>query len=265
MFPIRSRNSLSTRLKNRQVRAVARASTPSRPCLAAIDQLEDRLLLSAATSPVVSDPNGSDAQVLVGLLTTQFDSIQSEISMLKIKSATGGTTAATLHKLSTEFLKIDSILNTYGTDLSSGTLDKGAPANLKIKSTNEFLKIDDDAGTELLPAVQSVDDELTAELATLTSDKDGYSTLSQKDKQQFNNISLDVANLAGTIMNYGLEVFEGKPHLQLDETNALESINKTWLKIDTFVDKLGETDQAVLLPAVQSLKVDFQTLLTDSV
>jgi hypothetical protein len=130
---------LSSRLSARAL--AAGSNTPSRPCLPAIEQLDDRVLLSAA---VEGAPQG-DNQILIGLLKGQVELVSHEVQALKLAGdiylGTGGL-KFDLHKVNESFLRIDDVIYKFGQGLIKGEV--GAPsaektlAELKI----EFSKID---------------------------------------------------------------------------------------------------------------------------
>jgi hypothetical protein len=135
MLPTPSWKWLSSRLSTRALTA-ASGATPSRPCLPAIEQLDDRVMLSS----VEGGPNG-DTQILIGLLRGQVQLVSHEVNILKV----AGDLKLDIHKFNESFLKIDDLISRFGED-PIGTV-KGESLALKQDKTIsdlqiEFLKID---------------------------------------------------------------------------------------------------------------------------
>ncbi len=60
-------------LSFRPTRELVNGGTPpSRPCLPAVEQLDDRLMLSATTDASEVPPPNGDTQILIGLLRGQL-------------------------------------------------------------------------------------------------------------------------------------------------------------------------------------------------
>src|SRR5258705_11522322 len=112
MLPTPSWKWLSSRLTTRAL--ATPGTTPSRPCLPAIEQLDDRVLLSVSFEGA---PNG-DTQILIGLLRGQVPLVSHEVNLLKI----AGDLKLDIHKLNESFLKIDDVIYKYGESLVKGEL-----------------------------------------------------------------------------------------------------------------------------------------------
>jgi hypothetical protein len=130
-------------LSFRPTRELISGNPPSRPCLPAVEQLDDRLMLSTSSIDAEVPPSLSgDTQILIGLLKGQLGVVSDELSALKL----AGDLKLDVHKFTESFLKIDDVLNKFGAaqlkqDLTEHKIDKTI-ADLKI----EFLKIDSLAG-----------------------------------------------------------------------------------------------------------------------
>jgi hypothetical protein len=135
MLPTPSWKWLSSRLTTRAL--AIPGATPSRPCLPAIEQLDDRVMLSVS---IEGAPKG-DTQILIGLLRGQVELVSHEVNILKI----AGDLKLDIHKFNESFLKIDDLIYKFGED-PIGTI-KGESLALKLDKTIndlkiEFLKID---------------------------------------------------------------------------------------------------------------------------
>jgi hypothetical protein len=131
-------------LSFRPTRQMIGETPPSRPCLPAVEKLDDRLMLSATPDAAASTdggnegvPNG-DTQILIGLLRGQLGVVSDELNIIKL----AGDLKLDTHKLTDSFLKIDDVIYKLGEaqikgDLTGIKLDKTI-SDLKI----EFQKID---------------------------------------------------------------------------------------------------------------------------
>ena len=120
---------LSSRLSTRALMTARPA--PSRPCLPAIEQLDDRLMLSASTGG--EGGFKGDNQILIGLLRGQLELVDHQVNALKL----AGDLKLDIHKLNDSFLKIDDVIYKFGEDLI-----KSERGGLKIDEALNDLKIE---------------------------------------------------------------------------------------------------------------------------
>jgi hypothetical protein len=118
---------LSSRSTASELAAQAAASkSPSRPCLPAVEQLDQRVMLSVAGDIIVEPPQPADStQILIGLVKGELDLVKEELNFLRLAAAEQkfAETPNLIHKLTQSFLKIDDVLYRYGEDLIKGGLD----------------------------------------------------------------------------------------------------------------------------------------------
>ena len=92
--------------------------------------------------------------------------------------------------------------------------------------------------------------------------KDGFAPLSNKDGKTYDNFTVNFLKLDAILLPYELKVIEDKPtELHPMPPVPMGKIDSTFIKIAFFANKLGQADQAVLLPAVQSLKIEVVNFL----
>jgi hypothetical protein len=153
---------LSSRLSARAL--AADSKTPSRPCLPALEQLDDRVMLSVA---VEGAPKG-DNQILIGLLRGQVELVTHEAQALKdigdIVVGNGGV-KIDLHTINESFGKIEDVIYKFGEGLIKGELDASSADKTLAQLKIEFSKIDTLVGG--LP--RETGDELKFVLDTLES------------------------------------------------------------------------------------------------
>jgi type VI secretion system secreted protein Hcp len=123
------------------VRDLAAAGTTpatSRPCLPAVEQLGDRILLSAVAPAAASDGPPPVDRVLIGLLQGELKLATQEAAVLKL---VGGADPQLLNKLTDAFAKVNRDIFLKLGDIKGESLDdkhKDQIANLD----QDFLKID---------------------------------------------------------------------------------------------------------------------------
>jgi hypothetical protein len=202
-------NWLTSRITARRLADESR-STPSRPCLPAIEQLDDRVLLSAAVGGdvIVEPPNpASSSQILIGLLKGSFDLLKVELEALKfaaedIKLA---EVPNLVHKLNLEFFKIDQIVSDFGAALIKGELTEHKEHKAFEQLELEFLKID-----SLLGAVKGDEGGLSRLIEGIKIDAftllgnlskfESAGELSHKDQQTLLKIVADFDSLDDAVL-----------------------------------------------------------------
>src|SRR5438128_2647428 len=114
---------LSSRLAARQLADAAAANLPSRPCLPAIEPLDDRLMLSATPSPFYQSGGHeitANTQILIGLLQHDSDGkpvgllglIQNELTAIKL--APGQMKFSDLIQMKIDWLNMDQAIVKLG-------------------------------------------------------------------------------------------------------------------------------------------------------
>jgi hypothetical protein len=116
------------------------SNAPTRPCLPMMEQLGDRIMLSASPGALASEnPPPTFDQILIGMVKGEVKLATSELSAIKFA---GAGDAALLHKFTEGLIKVDDVLIKVGEDLIKGDLtehkENKALEQLKI----EFLKLD---------------------------------------------------------------------------------------------------------------------------
>src|SRR5881394_1284796 len=89
---------------------IAGDAPQSRPCLPAVEKLDDRLMLSVSTDASEVPPLQGDTQILIGLLKGQLTLVSHELNALKI----AGDLKLDVHKFTDSFLKIDDVISKFG-------------------------------------------------------------------------------------------------------------------------------------------------------
>jgi type VI protein secretion system component Hcp len=191
---------------------------PSRPCLPAVEKLDDRLLLSAVTQ-AASDggnetPYKGDTQILIGLLLGQQDLIKGEISAFN----SIGDLKIDAHKLSESFRRIDEGVYKLGEalingDLSDHKVDKTA-ADLQV----EFQKIDmlvgglgSDAGSEFKIKIGELEQKVDGLVNDLTISTDA-GDLDHKTERTYLSVADSFLRLDDAILKYESDVVQDKTH-----------------------------------------------------
>jgi len=160
----------------------------SRPCLPAVEKLDDRLMLSVSTDASETPPPNGDTQILIGLLKGQLNLVSQELNAIKL----AGDLNLDVHQLTDSLLKIDNVITNFGeatmkSDLNGKKIDK-AMDELKI----EFQKIDalvgglgeTDAGSQLKIVLDTLDNNAN-ELIGLLNNATGAGDLDQKIERTY--------------------------------------------------------------------------------
>jgi hypothetical protein len=239
------------------------SSARSRPCLPAVEQLDDRILLSAAVDPGTGGDGGSDngdavptTGILIGLIKGELNLIKGEVDALKLaESADIFSKDDALKILSNQFLKIDQTLLKYGENLIKGDLasDK-QQQELLHKIDESFLKIDQlvpSGENALLPAVQKVRE---AALDTIRAMGDG-SVMPGNDKESkaFLKVADDFLKIDQLLYKFAGNPDAPQFHKGLEP--GLK-ISQEFLKINALISQLDGNLKEQLLPAVQDLQKD---------
>jgi hypothetical protein len=189
---------LSSRLSTRAL--AADGKTPSRPCLPAIEQLDDRVMLSVA---VEGAPKG-DNQILIGLLRGQVGLVSEEVNALKL----AGDLKIDLHKINQSFLKIDDVIYKFGEDLIKGELGASKIDQTLDQLKIEFSKIDTlvgglprETGDELKFVLDTFESKAT-ELVNLLGSSTGGGDLDHKVEATLLKVSDSFLKLDDAVLKY---------------------------------------------------------------
>jgi hypothetical protein len=200
MLPTPSWKWLSSRLSTRAL-TTASGATPSRPCLPAIEQLDDRVMLSVS---VEGAPKG-DTQILIGLLRGQVELVSHEVNILKV----AGDLKLDIHKFNESFLKIDDLISKFGED-PLGTI-KGESLDLKLDKTIsdleiEFLKIDalvgglPEGGDRELKLLVDTFEHKAVDLVTFLGSSTGGGDLGHKVEETYLKVAASFLKLDGAVL-----------------------------------------------------------------
>jgi hypothetical protein len=238
-------NWLPPRPDTREIAARAAESAPdARPCLPALEPLDDRILLSAAV-PTVDAPVGDktvNTAVLANLLQGQFELLKAEVNALKF--APGGETQikgeSFLKHLTNTFLKLDDAFLKIGEAALVGDLVGYKEQQLKINDA--LLKID-----ALLP--KSPLQETVKFLVTSLDIREGGQVVSDKEQEALLKLGDQFLKI-----DYALLKFAADPTAPQFKHGQEPSI-----KIDQAFIKIG----AVLEQLDPELKADLSRTLND--
>lgn len=177
-------NWLAPRFFVRLASGTANDGTTGRPCLPAVEQLGDRILLSATPAAAVEGqvPPGpalvATLDGLIGQPGTSDSIVGGELGALKIAGQIASDNGLKLdgQDLTMEFLKINDLFHKADTALTLGLFTPDVQQKMMTDLNTEFLKLDDlaikyggvvtptistDASVEngLLPAVQDIESQ----------------------------------------------------------------------------------------------------------
>jgi hypothetical protein len=243
-------------------RELARDSAArTRPCLPAVEQLDDRILLSAAAvDPGTGGDEGGGGTtttgILIGLIKGELNLIKGELDAVKLAQGSDlQIKGESLKILSNEFLKIDQTLLKYGENLIKGELaSHKEQQELLHKIDQSFLKIDQlvpSGENALLPAVQKVRD---ATLDVIRAMGDGsVKPGDDRASKAFAKVADDFLKVDQLLFKFGENPDAAQFHKGL--APALK-ISQEFLKINALISQLDGNLKEQLLPAVQDLQKD---------
>jgi hypothetical protein len=250
-------------------------SPKRRPPIPALEQLEDRVLLSTVTTG--TGAAGTDA-VLIGLLQGQVDLRASEFDWIKlVEGVSTGTQpqADALFKITDAFVKIDTAVSALTSDaVATAGIKFDAPLQkfLEIKLqdviVSSFATIDKQLGAfgdgsvdKLLPAVQDIQNNTSAFLGTLSQ----LPAVQFKELGGFIKIQGDLFN-ADVILDVAVKIHDITITKPIDKasTTLLVKLDTSFQKIDTdIIAVFGDGSAAQGLKSdVDSLKIDAEDILT---
>ncbi|MEI8194794.1 MAG: hypothetical protein WCI73_02680 [Phycisphaerae bacterium] len=269
MTPMHTWKWLPTRFTRLLSQGSASASDrPGRPCLAALEQLDDRVLLSVAPTA-----NADQIAALIGLLRTELSLNSSEVAVLKL--ATGAVTVgqktdadSAFLKLESDFLKIDGLLLNFAASTVDGEAkDKDHKVQVvSAQMQDVFLKIDallptlDKGSQELLvPAVQKVREAALTALNAIT-DLGALKITDHKMGNAFLKIDAELLKIDGFTIKLSADAIAGKVMPQ--DKWLPTALNNMFLKIDSQIGAMGDGSvYKELVGAVDQLKIDTQGFL----
>src|SRR4051812_14304368 len=91
----------------RELLAGRDAPPQSRPCLPAVEKLDDRVMLSVTPNASEVPPLNGDTQILIGLLKGQLELVGNEVNALTPAADITVNNGSGMSKLNASFLKID--------------------------------------------------------------------------------------------------------------------------------------------------------------
>jgi hypothetical protein len=247
------------------------AFTPTqRPPLATLEQLEDRMLLSAAV-----DGGGTPDQVLISLLKGQLDLRGSEINFLKIAggSLVGDKTAPdTFLNIQQDVFKIDDAVGKLmGNTVIGDKSDTGQKyLTVKLETViitgfadieNKLTDLGENSDGQLLPAIQKIQDATHKFTDSLKFIPGGI--LDNKLAASFNKIELDLGQIndAAGKVSFGDIVIP--KHIDKSSPVLMQKISDSFVKIETDIAGFATGgDLEDLNSAVDTLKVNTLDLLS---
>jgi hypothetical protein len=194
--------------------AASAKTTSSRPCLPVIEQLGDRVMLSAAPVPAASSDGPPPAnQILIGLLQGELKLANSELSALRI--AGGAEDPSLVHKLNERFLKIDQEISTLGEAILKGDLSQHKENKIIEQIGSEFLKIDELVGgfpQDVQESIKAAIDGIKLSTGDLVASLSKFDTIdiSQKEQLQFLKITDAFGDLDAALLKLQEGIVEQK-------------------------------------------------------
>lgn len=253
MFSAHSWQWLTPRLTTRKI--APDKAPPSRPPLAAIEALDDRILLSAV--PVAD--NGSTA-ILIGLLKGNTSLVQDQLDFLKLVAA-DTRKDKWLPQLTTDFLKIDGLLYKFGDALINTDAKYAKFDTIQQQLNQVFTKVDN-----LLPSISPSNELLTAAWIKIRESASGILTslsdlpavqASHKVVQPLLKLNQDFLKIDTLFLKLGEDLLI-KDNLVQDKHFYMK-LQALFQEADGSVSKFGLSEQ--LLPAVRDAQNQVNTTL----
>jgi hypothetical protein len=265
------------------------AAPPGRPCLASVEKLDRRVLLSATTT------GGGTPQVVAGLIQDGIKLTESEFAAL---SSINGESVDDKHKgeievLSNEFMKIDKIFEDYGENIlelkilpqpTTGTvvalgqdIPITKPTDVSSALAAEFVKVDvlatdlnDTSDGLLLPAVQDIQKIALGDGSVFNGGFFGdltgllnsgmVSQIPSDDLMGYVKIGQEFIKLDQALMDFKVNVIMGAP-LDNQVKIALDKANQEFIKIkmeDVVISGVNQVPPSFL----DSLQAEIDALIT---
>lgn len=224
----------------------------ARPCLPAIEPLDDRILLSAATPTTdlkIADGTANTA-VLIGLLKGGLDLIKGEVSALKL--AVGGDETqikgeSTLKLLTDTFLKLDETLFKLGDAVMVGDVNGYKEQQLKLDTVFHKLGELVPESTGILPAVQRATDALIKNLGSL----EGGQKVSPEGIKLLNTIGDQFLKIDGALLKFGADPTGAQFKQGL---NPAIKIDQEFIKIGALLEQLDPQLKGELTESLTAIK-----------
>ena len=274
-------NWLVPRFVSRFVRSsLSGKAARSRPCLA-VERLEDRQVLSAASSGVGIGPplsSGGDTQILIGLLRGGLTVTQDEFQLLKVLGNASPTENKGAHsdfqivkvldKASPMLFQLGDTLVKIGDDLIKGELTgqklMAAEAKieyLKIKLTDVIItSVDAQTQGAVLPIVDSLFADASSLVQGLLGVQAAADAPSESLSLNFTKIAVEYKEMQELTIKGELDFIKGQsPGLTIDDFEV--KIENVFQKANDAIIKLGPATSDALLPAVQDFETGVLNLL----
>jgi hypothetical protein len=255
---------LSPRFNYRHVTSGSSHQPVARPCIAAMESLDDRILLSAADSSVVvpppSDAPSPQAQVVSEMINGGIKIAEDEFALIKALSAAPSPLPypndVLLHKVAENYFKLNGVLTRLGNDALDGTLDsKIDDAKQKI----EYLHVElqdilvtsvaskaDEQVSRLLEELQADTNNLTDSLAKLGVTQ----KIAPQELLPYFKIADSFAKMDDLVIKGELDFLNGgTPGLTV--TEAEDKVHKVVIHDISITKDLDKASASLLLPAVQ--------------
>jgi hypothetical protein len=231
--------------------AEAAAAPVARPCLPAIEPLDDRILLSAAAPPTAGlkiTDGTSNTAVLIGLLKGGLDMIKGEVSALKL--AVGGEDSqikgeSTLKLLTDTFLKLDETLFKLGDAVMVGDVNGYKEQTIKLDAVLHKV---DELAPSALPAVQRAADALIKNLTSL----EGGQKISPQGIKLLTGIGDGFLKIDEALLKYGADPTGAQFKQGL---NPAIKIDQEFIKIGALLEQLDPQIKGELTEALNAIKV----------
>jgi hypothetical protein len=221
----------------RELADCAASKAPSRPCLPAIENLGDRIMLSAdavgAVPQAVVNPPPQVGQILIGMMKGDTATFGDDLAALKLAAAADPKLG---HKLADVLHKVDLLVYKFGKDLIKGEVV--APDTIKSAIDNQFLKVDailarhpTDVQAALAPTIDDLkikSQELVTQLAAVGP----APALDKQDKQIINKINLDWSQMTNAALKLSEQISFNKTPSQEFLKIKLADILVSSLKVE---------------------------------
>jgi hypothetical protein len=181
------------------VASAASSNGPARPCLPAVEELGDRIMLSADVGTLAVDtPPPQVSQILISMMKGDTETFAQDLAALKLAAEADPKLAK---KLGDKLLKIDRAVYKFGEALIKGETVASKQAQAMAVIDRQFIKIAEhiarqpaDAQLKLTPAIDGIKlkvQQVVGEMGAVGPAPD----LSKQDKQVLHKIVQDWAQM----------------------------------------------------------------------
>jgi len=227
----------------------AESASVARPCLPAIEPLDDRILLSAAapTASVKIREGTANTAVLIGLIKGELDLVQGEVAALKLVSAddTQSKGENTLKLLTNTFLKLDETLLSLGDAVMVGDVNGYKEQTIKLDAVMQKIG---DIAPNALPAVQRTTAALVKSLTSL----EGGQKVSPEGLKLLNKIGDEFLNIDEALLKFGADPTGAQFKHGL---NAALKITQEFTRIDALLEQLDPQIKGELTEQLTAIKI----------